>query len=330
MYNLTTLLDEFQEKVNQGVYKKISYEAWRQLRDYAKKYNEVTLCNNYVANEIIIQNMNCGTKIHFSQTNNDFGKYLMSVYNKGLYINVRAASSSLTESISNISLSASNVGASLKKLSDSINRKENDNMNKMFKNFDFGSCSNDNVKVSMYGVAVKNATGSWVSYDSKSGNVVDVDDFNFDAKYLYKMPVAIKDIKAGDTIIHCRKPVFVIKNENGKISCIDPASAEEKIVLPVKNIFGFDFAVKIINLFEGMEGFEAPSADQPFGNNLWMYMMLEDKGSMGDLLPFLWFSNKGNDFNPLMLLALSNDKTPSSDLLPLFLLSQNNIFGQTK
>ena len=210
-----------------------------------------------------------------------------------------------------------------------ITRKENDSMN-LFKNFDFGSCENDNVKMSMYGIAVKNANGTWVSYDAKSENVVDVDILNFDAKYLYKMPVAIKDVKVGDTIIHCRKPVFVTKNENGKILCVDPAAAEEKIVLPVKNIFGFDFVVKIVNLFDGMNGFEAPSADQPFGNNLWMFMMLEDKGSMSDLLPLMLLSNNGNNFNPLMLLALSNDKTSSNDLLPLLLLSQTNTFGQTK
>ena len=209
-------------------------------------------------------------------------------------------------------------------------RKENNNMTNLIKGFNFGSCENDNVKMSMYGIAVKNANGTWVSYDAKSENVVDVDILNFDAKYLYKMPVAIKDVKAGDTIIHCRTPVFVTKNENGKILCVDPAAAEEKIVLPVKNIFGFDFVVKIVNLFDGMTGFEAPSADQPFGNNLWMFMMLEDKGSMNDLLPLILLSNNKNNFNPLMLLALSNDKTSSNDLLPLLLLSQNNTFGQTK
>ena len=224
-------------------------------------------------------------------------------------------------------------GQSLNEIIDDVTgvsiRKENDNMN-LFKGFDFGSCENDNVKMSMYGIAVKNANGTWVSYDPKAESVVDVDILNFDAKYLYKMPVAIKDIKVGDTIIHCRKPVFVTKNENGKILCVDPAAAEEKIVLPVKNMFGFDFVVKIVNLFEGINGFEAPSADQPFGNNLWMFMMLEDKGSMNEFLPLMLLSNNENGFNPLMLLALSNDKTSSNDLLPLLLLSQANTFGQTK
>ena len=81
-------------------------------------------------------------------------------------------------------------------------RKEKDNMNNLFKGFDFGSCENDNVKMSIYGVAVKNNNGTWVSYDSKSGNVIDVDILNFSAKYLYKMPVAIKDIAPGDVVIH--------------------------------------------------------------------------------------------------------------------------------
>lgn len=109
-------------------------------------------------------------------------------------------------------------------------RKENDSMN-LFKNFDFGSCENDNVKVSMYGIAVKNANGTWVSYDAKSGNVIDVDILNFDAKYLYKMPVAIKDVKPGDVVIHNRKPMFVVNIDGSKLDVIDPAAGEEKIVL---------------------------------------------------------------------------------------------------
>lgn len=340
---LESLLDEFEEWVVKGRAKKIPYQEWRWLKQHSE--DQVRIERDGWGDLGIFSETRCKFLVEgWPYDDDSLGTYLDYIYihefdnclaNKSSQEYYYYDSSGLEYvKRDDTGFSATNKLDSLAEKIDeaagfSINRKENDSMN-LFKNFDFGSCENDNVKMSMYGIAVKNANGTWVSYDAKSENVVDVDILNFDAKYLYKMPVAIKDVKTGDTIIHCRKPVFVTKNENGKILCVDPAAAEEKIVLPVKNMFGFDFVVKIVNLFDGMNGFEAPSADQPFGNNLWMFMMLEDKGNMNDFLPLMLLSNNGNNFNPLMLLALSNDKTSSNDLLPLLLLSQTNTFGQTK
>jgi hypothetical protein len=203
-------------------------------------------------------------------------------------------------------------------------RKENDNMTNLFKNFDFGSCENDNVKMSMYGIAVKNPTGTWVSYDSKSGNVIDVDILNFNGKYLYKMPSAIKDIKAGDVIIHNRKPVFVTRVEDGKILCVDPAAGEEKIVLPTRNMFGFDFVTRVVNLFGDVT--KGVSADSPFGNMLPIMMLADEKNN--DMLPLFFMMNGGkmDATNPLMMYFLMKDGT-KSDLLPLLLLTNGNAFN---
>ena len=203
-------------------------------------------------------------------------------------------------------------------------RKENDSMN-LFKNFDFGSCENDNVKMSMYGIAVKNANGTWVSYDAKSESVVDVDILNFDAKYLYKMPVAIKDVKVGDTIIHNRKPMFVTVVEGGKLGAIDPAAGEEKVVLLTHSPFGFDFVTKVVNLFGDLSA--TASADTPFGNMLPL-MLLADGGKSDDMLP-LMFAMGGGKFdmsNPMMLYFLmSNDK--NKDILPFMLYANGQGIG---
>ena len=209
------------------------------------------------------------------------------------------------------------------------NRKENDSMN-LFKNFDFGSCSNDNVKMSMYGIAVKNATGTWVSYDAKSENVVDVDILNFDAKYLYKMPVAIKDVKSGDTIVHNRKPMFVTKVDDGKLLVIDPAAGEEKVVLLTRSPFGFDFVIKVVNLFGDLS--TTASADAPFGNMLPL-MLLADGGKSDDMLP-LMFAMGGGKFdmsNPMMLYFLMKDNK-NEDILPFmfFANGQGIGFGKTE
>lgn len=208
-------------------------------------------------------------------------------------------------------------------------RKENDSMN-LFKNFDFGSCSNDNVKMSMYGIAVKNATGTWVSYDPNSGNIIDIDILNFDAKYLYKMPVAIKDVSESDVIIHNRKPMFVSKVEGSKILAIDPAAGEEKVVILTRNIFGFDFVVKVVNLFGDLSA--TASADAPFGNILPL-MLLADSDKSDDMLP-LMLAMGGGKFdmsNPMMLYFLMRDNK-NKDILPfmLFANGQGIGFGKTE
>ena len=211
----------------------------------------------------------------------------------------------------------------------SINRKEKNSMN-LFKNFDFGSCENDNVKMSMYGIAVKNANGTWVSYDAKSENVVDVDILNFDAKYLYKMPVAIKEVKVGDVVIHNRKPMFVTVVEGGKLGAIDPAAGEEKVILLTKSMFGFDFVTKVVNLFGDLSA--TASADAPFGNMLPL-MLLADGGKSDDMLP-LMFAMGGGKFdmsNPMMLYFLMKDNK-NKDILPfmLFANGQGICFGKTE
>lgn len=197
-------------------------------------------------------------------------------------------------------------------------RKEKDNMD-LIKNFDFGSCANDNVKVSMYGIAVKNANGTWVSYNPKTGDVMDVDILNFDGKYLYKMPVALKDVKSGDVVIHNRKPMFVSKVEGGKILAIDPAAGEEKVIMLTKNMFGFDFATKVINLFEGFTG--GASADAPFGNMFPLMMLADNKNN--DMLSLMFMMNGGkmDMSNPMMMYFLMKDNKGDNDMLPFLLMS---------
>ena len=216
-------------------------------------------------------------------------------------------------------------GQSLNEIIDDVTgvsiRKENDNMN-LFKGFNFGSCENDNVKMSIYGIAVKNANGTWVSYDTKSDSIIDVDILNFNAKYLYKIPVAIKDIAKNDVIIHNRKPMFVSKIEDGKILAIDPAAGEEKVVILTRSIFGFDFVTKVINLFGSLS--EGASADQPFGNILPL-MLLSDSNETDNMLPLALMMGSNFDIsNPMMLYFLAKDNK-DSDILPLMLLANNGL-----
>ena len=199
------------------------------------------------------------------------------------------------------------------------NKKENTAMKF---NFDFGPVNASLVHLSMYGLAVKNKAGTWVSYDAASGDIMDVDVLNFaeGSKFLYRMPVAIKDIAVGDVIIHHGAPMFVvaIASTGAYVTAVDPIAGERKDVMLTKSPFGFNFVTKVVN-FLGNLGATA-SNDNPFGN-LGLMLMLGDNKDMGDLLPLMLMNgNSGLDMsNPLMMYALMGDKG-SDNLLPLMLM----------
>ena len=151
------------------------------------------------------------------------------------------------------------------------NNKTNKESFAMKFNFDFGPVNPSMVRMSLYGLAVKNKAGTWVSYDAKAGDIMDVDILNFDgAKFLYKMPVAIKDIAIGDVVIHNGIPMFVIAiaTSGAYITAVDPINGERKDIMLPKSPFGFNFATKVVN-FLGNAFNTAATAENPFGN-MWM------------------------------------------------------------
>ena len=201
------------------------------------------------------------------------------------------------------------------------NKGDVENMNNTGIKFDFGTCEKDNIRMSMYGIAVKNAAGEWVSYDAKKGEIINVDIFNFDGgKYLFKMPAAIKDIKKGDVIIHNKIPMYVVGFTEGSKNpvVIDPKAGEEKTILPTKNMFGFDFITKVVSLFD-MSEIAKPTKDSPFGN-MWPLLLAD-----GDIDPMMLMVMSGNmkDMNPMMMYLLMN-KGDSKDMGFLMAMSMMN------
>ena len=202
-------------------------------------------------------------------------------------------------------------------MSGSDNRKEKENMdtNKMF-NFDFGPVAS-HIRMSPYGLAIASADNKYVSYDKISGNIVDVEVFNFDAqKFLYKMPVPVSQVAVGDIVVHMRKPMFVREVKGSVVSVVDIYNAEAKDILPVQSPFGFNFITKIVSLVD-MSG---ANAETPFGNMLPLLMMGEGQ-DFKDILPMMFFMNGNNTnmmSNPLMMYALMNN-TNNVDSLGFFL-----------
>lgn len=194
---------------------------------------------------------------------------------------------------------------------------------KMF-NFDFGPIKdNDAVRMSPYGLAVKNVNGTYQAYDKKNGEIMDVDVFNFKADNMFfKMPVGIDAIEAGDVIIFNRRPCFVFGfSEQGDVIAIDIAMGEKKTIMPTRSPFGFNFITKVVSLADGMFG-DAPSADNPFGN-MWMFAMMDDNSSMKDMLPMMMLMNgqAGGTMDPMMLyFMMKDDKGTDDSMLPLLLM----------
>ena len=198
---------------------------------------------------------------------------------------------------------------------------------KMF-NFDFGPIKdNDAIRMSPYGLAVKNVNGTYQAYDKKNGEIMDVDIFNFKADNMFfKIPVAIDAIEAGDVIIFNRRPCFVFGfSEQGDVIAIDIAMGEKKTILPSKSPFGFNYITKIVSLVDNMFGGEAPSAENPFGNILPFMLMNEDNSSMKDMLPMMMLmnGNAGGTIDPMMLYFMMKNGNGDTDSMLPFLLMMN-------
>ena len=202
----------------------------------------------------------------------------------------------------------------------------------VIKGFEFGVVGGDRVRLSHLGVAVKNKLGEFVAYDKAKGELINVDliDLGID-NMIYKMPVAIKEIVVGDVIFHGNVPMVIKKvREDKKLVAIDPYDAEEKVIIPIKNMFGFDFATKVVSMID----FSNLGANEksPFGNMLPLLLMSKGDGKgMSDMLPLMMLSQGGGAFdmsNPMMMMMMLGDKKGGmSDILPLMMMSGMNSFG---
>lgn len=206
--------------------------------------------------------------------------------------------------------------------------KKNMNTNKMF-NFDFGFVDS-NIRMSPYGMAIRNADGRYVSYDVKTGSVIDVEPFNFEGhRFMMKMPVAIKDVAIGDIVIHNHKPMFVVSTGD-KVTVIDIYNGEEKTILPTVNMFNFNYMTKVVSLFN-FTGNNTPTAENPFGNIIPFMLMDNENTDMKDLFMMMAIANGGNMNtmfqNPMMMYIMLNNTTEMKEMLPFIMMS--GAFNQT-
>lgn len=196
--------------------------------------------------------------------------------------------------------------------------------NSITKDFRFGKVND--VRMSIYGPAFNacNNGTEWLAYDKANEDWVDVSPFNFDVKFpvFYMMPVAKDKVATGDFIMHCGTWVRIVDFDDAlRPIAEDPWKKEIITIMPTKNMFGFDFYTKLVNVFGDFAG--QASKDNPFGNML-PFMMMSDGGKMEDMLPMLMMMGGQFDMsNPMMLMAMCGDGK-MSDMLPLMMMMNTN------
>ena len=278
-------------------------------------YRKVELSNsNYTtATANTVSNTNYGTTAIWTDAIITNGTYY---HNNGIYSPSYATQSEADKIKAQIENIKTNI---------SENKKEKEDMN-FFKNFEFGPVKNDTVRLSPYGLAVKNLDGSWVAYDGASDSIIDVDVFNFEGKNLiYKIPAAPHTIRTGDMIVHQGKAMCVVADVSDGDTCvsvIDPRAGESKEILFTKSPFGFTFVTKLVSLLD-MSGIGA-NTDSPFGNLLPLAMMGDKDCDAGTTMAMMMMmNNEGCNFdmsNPMMMYALMSGDNKDM-LLPMMLMA---------
>ena len=100
---------------------------------------------------------------------------------------------------------------------------------------------------------------------------------------------------------------------------------EAKAIIPTKNMFGFNFMTKVVNLFDNF--MSTPNSNNPFGNMLPFLMMGDNKNFDPMMMMFMTGQNNFNvnDMfsNPMMMYFMMKDNK-NTDLLPMFMMMNMN------
>ena len=201
----------------------------------------------------------------------------------------------------------------LKKKKEKMEVKDDMNKDVMF-NFEFGKIKDNSVKISMNGLAFKDVTGSYVTYDAKTNKLTDVSSLIFNMDFLYMMPVAIKDVKINDVLRHNNNYVVVTNiKENGDIEAVKPFEGEKVVVVPKNNIFGFNYITKVVNMMENMfPNFAEATEDNPFGNigqMMLMSSMMEDRNGDNSMakamMMYAMMGNTTQDKMPALFMMMN-------------------------
>lgn len=323
------VLAHFTDAVARNEYKKIEYKIYKTLMHNCND-NVIIVTYEPIREEIVINYIPISKpnyeNIVLNRNDSSLGQYLFD------HFFAKLVDKDIAFSTTNYSIIPSNNIYDTTPYTNTVDNimkeKEDKKMdtNKMF-NFEFGPVSSECYRLSPYGIAVNTSKNGWVSYNVKTQEIFNVNVINFDAsKVIYKMPVALNAIAAGDILMHCGKPVFVreVHLNRGIVSAVDFTTSTLVDILPVKSPFGFNFFTKICSLIDFTNAASA-NADNPFGNLLpFMLMGDNQNGDFDPTLAFFMMNNGNMDFknNPMawyFLMNQSGDK--NNNILPFLFMN---------
>lgn len=167
------------------------------------------------------------------------------------------------------------------KCGDSKEDKEGDKMKDIFSKF--GKEFNypvSNFAISIMGgtsLAVKTESGSYVTYDNKKKEAIDVMDFVIDDFDDMIMIMPVQEIKEGDVFIKGDTPYQLVDKETMKAYNYKTGNMDN--IVPTKNAFGFKFYAKVMNLMGNMNMMGNSGGNGMIGNPMMMMMFMDDDKS---------------------------------------------------
>ena len=172
-------------------------------------------------------------------------------------------------------------------------------------NMQFGKLGDGMVRLSMDGKLAVKVGNSYKTYNAKTGNLVNCDQFVFDIGQDFFFVMPTNRIKTGDIILINGKPVYVLSVPGkNKIEILDYFDGSIKTILPERHTFlgGSYLYSKIVSMF-GTKGFDK--------NTLMKYMMMNTLMGSGNGNPFAT-SNSG--INPMVMMMMLGGKNPMTDM----------------
>lgn len=343
-------LDLFAQVVKEKKYKKMDYLRWKAFVQLFSTCRDIGCTFHKEKNQITLRFGQDTSRYEFSANDGSFGEYIYQRYFKPIATLSRNRRIVIENGVATIfdddeeyikadevPLTSDNFYTKFKYANSpnvtnvssvTFDERNDTKMNNPIP-YKFGRVANcDAIRMSAFGMAVKNANGVFVAYDKKNDALMDVDILNISGDGMFfQVPVAIKNIKAGDIVIHNHLPMFVDKVLDKSLKVIDPKNGERKEIMPAHNYFGFDFMTKVISLMDCFGGIAA-DADNPFGNLL--PLMMFDNGVSGNksnvveaaLMMSAMNGGKIDFSNPMMMMLLMGDTNGRDNLPMIFALSQ--------
>lgn len=195
------------------------------------------------------------------------------------------------------------------------------------KAMDFGFVTTGDIKLSTYGVAVRNTSNEYVSYDTSNDEIVNVNGLTFDIDHaIMKMPVTVDNLSAGDYILF-NNNVIVVKSVAGtSVKGINLRTQSNTTVKYAKSPFGLNYMTKLVTLFN-------LNGTQNDTGAMMLPLLLSDDFKNSDMMTVLalgGFMGGQTNMNPMMMAMMlgDDDSISMKDIMMISMMSgQSNPFA---